>query len=38
MRNKPVRAVDKEILVRSGGGDEGGGHEAEGKSAAEKQR
>ena len=38
MRNKPVRAVDKEILVGSGGGDEGGGHEAEGKSAAEKQR
>ena len=38
MRNKPVRAVDKEILVRSGGGDEGGGHEAEGKRAAEKQR
>ena len=38
MHNKPVRAVDKEILVRSGGGDEGGGHEAEGKSAAEKQR
>ena len=33
-----ILAVDHKLRVRSGGGDEGGGHEAEGKSAAEKQR